>query len=40
MIQTLATSYVEFFTGDFLIFGFIAFVVWTFQKKKDEDFYE
>lgn len=40
MINTLAASYVEFFTGDFLVFGLFCYIVWIFQKKRDEDFYE
>ena len=35
----LASSYFEFFTGDFLVFGIIAAIVWGIQKNKDEDFY-
>jgi len=38
-MQLLATSYFEFFTGDFLFFGLLAAIVFTFQKKKDDDFY-
>ena len=38
-MEILATSYFEFFTGDFLVFGFIAAVVGCIMKKKDEDFY-
>ena len=39
MISVLASSYFEFFTGDFLVFGIIAAIVWGIQKNKDEDFY-
>lgn len=35
----LAASYFEFFTGDFLVFGIIAAIVWGIQKNKDEEFY-
>ena len=28
-----------FFTGDFIVFGFLGALVWSFQKKDDEDFY-
>jgi hypothetical protein len=35
----LASSYFEFFTGDFLVFGIIAAIVWGIQKNKDEEFY-
>ena len=38
-MQLLATSYFEFFTGDFLFFGLLAAIVFAFQKKKDDDFY-
>jgi len=38
-MQLLAASYFEFFTGDFLFFGLLAAIVFTFQKKKDDDFY-
>lgn len=39
MIQVLAASYFEFFTGDFLFFGLLAAIVFAFQKKEDDDFY-
>jgi hypothetical protein len=39
MIQVLAATYFEFFSGDFLAFGILAAIVWGFQKKKDEDFF-
>ena len=39
MIQILATSYFQFFTGDFLFFGLLAAIVFAFQKKKDDNFY-
>jgi hypothetical protein len=39
MIEVLAASYFEFFTGDFLAFGLLAAIVFSFQKKKDQDFY-
>ena len=39
MISVLASSYFEFFTGDFLVFGIITSIVWGIQKKKDDDFY-
>lgn len=39
MIQVLATSYFQFFTGDFLFFGLLAAIIFGFQKKKDDDFY-
>jgi len=39
MIQVLAASYFQFFTGDFLFFGLLAAIVFAFQKKKDNDFY-
>ena len=35
-----AASYFEFFTGDFLVFGIIAAIVWGIQKNKDEEFYK
>ena len=38
MISVLASSYFEFFTGDFLVFGIITSIVWGIQKKKDDDF--
>lgn len=40
MIETLATSYFEFFTGDFLVLGIFGYLVWRIKKKEDEDFYE
>jgi hypothetical protein len=41
MTQTLASaSYFEFFTGDFIVFGFLGFVIWCFLKKKDDEFYD
>lgn len=40
MIETLAASYFEFFTGDFLVFGLVGYIAWHFRKKEDEDFYE
>jgi len=39
MIQILASSYFEFFAGDFLAFGLLAAIVFSFQKKKDNEFY-
>lgn len=39
MIQILASSYFEFFTGDFLAFGLLGAIIFAFQKKKDNDFY-
>lgn len=39
MISVLASSYFEFFTGDFLFFGLLAAIVFSFQKKKDDEFY-
>jgi len=39
MMQLLAASYFQFFTGDFLFFGLLAAIVFGFQKKKDDDFY-
>jgi len=39
MITILASSYFEFFTGDFLFFGLLAAIVFSFQKKKDNEFY-
>ena len=39
MIQVLAATYFEFFSGDFLAFGILAAIVWAFQKKKDEEFF-
>jgi hypothetical protein len=39
MITILAASYFEFFTGDFLFFGLLAAIVFSFQKKKENDFY-
>ena len=38
-MEILASSYFEFFTGDFLVFGLIGAVVGCIMKKKDEDFY-
>lgn len=40
MISVLASSYFQFFTGDFLVFGIIAAIVWGVQKNKDEEFYK
>jgi hypothetical protein len=39
MISVLASSYFEFFAGDFLFFGLLAAIVFSFQKKKDDEFY-
>ena len=39
MTSIIAASYFEFFTGDFLVFGVIAAVVWGFQKNKEEEFF-
>jgi hypothetical protein len=39
MITVLASSYFEFFTGDFLAFGLLSAIVFAFQKKRDNDFY-
>jgi len=39
-MEILATSYFEFFTGDFLVFGIIAAIVWGVQKNKDEEFFK
>lgn len=40
MTHLLATSYFEFFTGDFLVFGIIGGIIWIFNKKKEDDFYD
>jgi hypothetical protein len=39
MITILASSYFEFFTGDFLAFGLLSAIVFVFQKNKDDEFY-
>jgi hypothetical protein len=39
MIEVLAASYFEFFTGDFLAFGLLAAIVFYFQRKKDDEFF-
>jgi len=38
-MEAVASSYFEFFLGDFFIFGVIASIVFFFRKKEDEDFY-
>jgi hypothetical protein len=40
MIESLATSYFEFFPGDFIVLGLISTIVWAFRKVKDDEFYE
>lgn len=40
MIQSLATSYFEFFPGDFIVLGVIGTIAWIVQKVKDDEFYE
>ena len=39
MIQTLATSYFEFFPGDWLLFGALGTIIWFLKSKDDDDFY-
>jgi len=39
MIQVLASSYFEFFSGDFLVAAIIGSVFWLRKSKEDEDFY-
>ena len=29
----------EFFSGDFLVFGFIAAIIFIYKSKKEDDFY-
>ena len=36
----LATSYFEFFPGDFIVFGALGTIVWFVRKVKDDEFYE
>jgi hypothetical protein len=40
MIESLATSYFQFFPGDFIVFGITSAVVWLIKKVKDDEFYE
>jgi hypothetical protein len=38
MIEAIASSYFEFFPGDFILFGVLITVLWFRQRKEDEDF--
>lgn len=38
MIEVLASSYFEFFPGDFIVFGILVTIFWYKKQKEDEDF--
>lgn len=38
MIEVIASSYFEFFPGDFILFGVLGAIFWFRQQKEDEDF--
>tara|TARA_Y100000589_G_C26969439_1_gene553962 strand:+ start:12 stop:137 length:126 start_codon:yes stop_codon:yes gene_type:complete len=39
MIEIIASSYVEFFPGDFLVFGAIGVYFYIKKDKEEDDFY-
>jgi hypothetical protein len=39
MIETIASSYFEFFPGDFLVAAIAGSIFWLKKSKEDEDFY-
>jgi hypothetical protein len=38
MIEIIASSYFQFFPGDFVLFGLAGTITWYIKSKKDEDF--
>ena len=38
MIETIASTYFEFFPGDFIVLGIIVTAVWYVKQKENKDF--